>query len=239
MRNRLYWLKYYVLSYIWSWDTWRRIGHNVLASFGTILLLIRIGFLITNIKPEHIEYWMATYGIWLFVVGGLFAFVYSLPKTVIRHQLKGRDVTIEIRVADAFELKGDLVVPISTTFDTDFSGETPKPQSILGEFIQRRSTEVKTLDYLIDQELKNETYKELHENNYKKDKQYPIGTVVQIKGSERLFYLVANSNLNKDGIANTNIRWIRESLLKLWDHISTKGRKGNIVVPLIGTGKAC
>ena len=39
------------------------------------------------------------------------------------------------------------------------------------------------------------------------------------------------------GVANTTIENLRESLAKLWYYISEKGSKGDIVIPLLGTGK--
>ena len=71
-----------------------------------------------------------------------------------------------------------------------------------------------------------------------KKRRYPIGTVIQLERSERLFYLVANTHINNDGVASTTIENLRESLAELWYYISEKGSKGDIVIPLLGTGKA-
>lgn len=176
----------------------------------------------------------------VFFAGIVFAYYLSHRKTIISNRLKDRDLTIEIRVANALEINGDLVVPVSTTFDTDFSKEPSKGQSILREFIHRyyNDSGIHHLDSDIDEALTKEGYKheQISRRNGWKNKRYAIGTVAQVMNSEKQFYLVANSHINNTGAVATDIHLIRESLVKLWDHISTKGRKGDIVIPLVGTG---
>ena len=226
-------LKYVFLSRDW----WRGFGGHLLASFGAIWL----GTEIISFFSEDAELFLSTKGLWFFAIGLLIACLLSLPKKVFRCQLKNRDVTIEIRIADAFEVLGDLVVPINTTFDTDLDGRIPKAHSIQGELTRRYyDLEVSHLDLDIDKELTKEGYhyEEPPEKTRGKKRRYPIGTVIQLERSERLFYLVANTHINNDGVASTTIENLRESLAELWYYISEKGSKGDIVIPLLGTGKA-
>ena len=226
-----------------SRDWWIDFVRNLFASFGAIWL----GTEALSFFSEDAELFLSTKGVWFFVFGFLGACVLSRPKTGFGYQLKDRDVTIEIRIADAFEVSGALVVPINTTFDTDLDGKIPKAHSIQGEFIRRYyDSEVTHLDLDIDKELAKEDYpyEEPPEKKRGKKKRYPIGTVIQLKKRdqlkkrERLFYLVANTHINNDGVASTTIENLRESLAKLWYYISEKGAKGDIVIPLLGTGKA-
>ncbi|MDE0317940.1 MAG: DUF6430 domain-containing protein, partial [Candidatus Poribacteria bacterium] len=210
---------------------------NLLASFGAIRLVV----VTVSFSSESAKVFLSTKGWWVFAIGLLIACFLSRPKKVFRCQLKGRDVTIEIRIADAFEVSGDLVVPINTTFDTDLDGRIPKAHSIQGEFIRRYyDAEVSHLDLDIDEALgkENYCYKEPPEKTRGKKRRYPIGTVIQLERKERLFYLVANTHINNNGVASTSIENLRESLAKLWYYISEKGSKGDIVIPLLGTGKA-
>ena len=225
-----------VKHYISSRDWWLGFGKHLLASFGAIWLLTEI----VSFFSKNSERFLTTKGKWFFAVGFLVACYLNRPKVLISHQLKDRDITIEIRIANAFEVPGDLVVPINTTFDTDFEGRIPKANSIQGEFTRRYyDSAVHHLDLDIDQALAEENYQyeELPEKNRGKKRQYPIGAVIQLQRKERLFYLVANSHINKDGVASTTIENLRESLAKLWYYISQKGSKGDIVIPLLGTGK--
>jgi hypothetical protein len=226
-------LKYGFLSRSW----WRGFGGHLLASFGAIrLALVTISSINDSAKS-----FLSTKGLWAFVFGLLIACFLSRPKTVFSYQLRNRDVTIEIRIADAFEVPGDLVVPTNTTFDTDLEGRIPKANSIQGEFTRRYyDSEVSYLDLDIDQQLSKESYsyEEPPEKTRGKKRRYPIGTIIQLEKENRLFYLVANTHINNNGVANTTIENLRESLAKLWYYISEKGSKGDIVIPLLGTGKA-
>ena len=226
-------VKYGFLSSGW----WRGFGKHLLASFGALWLVVKI----VSYFDKDVKLLLSTKGWWFFGLGLVVTCFLSRPKKVFCYQLKDRDVTIEIRIADAFEISGDLVVPTNTTFDTDLEGRIPKAHSIQGEFTRRYyNSEVSHLDLDIDRELTNEDYhyEEQTERKRGKKRRYPIGTVIQLKKSDRLFYLVANTHINDAGVASTTINNLRESLAKLWYYISEKGAKGDIVVPLLGTGKA-
>ena len=233
LRTCFFLLKYVFLSRDW----WLGFGRHVLDSFGAIWLGIRIA----SFLSKRAELFLATEGFWFFIFGFLGACFLSRPKSVFGYQLKNRDVTIEVRIADAFEVSGDLVVPINTTFDTDLDGRIPEAHSIQGKFTREYyDSEVSHLDLDIDRALTREDYpyEELSEKKRGKKKRYPIGTVIQLKKRDRLFYLIANTHINDDGVASTTIEDLRDSLAKLWYYISEKGAKGEIVVPLLGTGKA-
>ena len=220
-----------------SWDWWFSFGRHLLASFGAIrLIVVTVSFV-----SEDAKTFLSTKGWWVFIIGLVIACFLSRPKRTFHYQLKNRDVTIEIRIADVFEVSGDLVVPINTTFDTDLDGRIPKAHSIQGEFTRRYyDSEISHLDLDIDKELTKEDYhyEEPPEKTRGKNRRYPIGTVIQLERSNRLFYLVANTHINNAGVASTTIENLRESLAKLWYYISEKGSKGDIVIPLLGTGKA-
>ena len=226
-------LKYSFLSGDW----WIVFGEHLLASVGAIWLAIEI----LSFLNEDAESFLSAHGVWFFALGVLLVCFLDRPKKVFVYQLRKRDVTIEIHIADAFEVLGDLVVPINTTFDTDLDGRIPKAHSIQGEFIRRYyDSEVSHLDLDIDKALAKENYcyEEPPEKTRGKKRRYPIGTVIQLERKKRLFYLVANTHINNDGVASTTIENLRESLAELWYYISEKGSKGDIVIPLLGTGKA-
>ena len=232
-RHYLSLIKHNFLSINW----WLDFGKHSFASFGAIWL----GTEIISFFDEDAKLFLSTKGVWFFIIGLLVACFLSRSKRVFRYQLKNRDVTIEIHIANAFEVSGDLVVPINTTFDTNLDGRIPKAHSIQGEFTRRYyDSEVSHLDLDIDKELTKEDYhyEEPPEKTRGKKRRYPIGTVIQLERSNRLFYLVANTHINNAGVASTTIDNLRESLAELWYYISEKGSKGDIVIPLLGTGKA-
>ena len=232
-RHYLSLAKYSFLSIKW----WVDFGRHSLASFGAS----RVVIVTVSFVNQDAEVFLSTKGWWVFTIVLLIACFLSRPKRMFRYQLKNRDVTIEIHIADAFEVSGDLVVPINTTFDTDLDRRIPKAHSIQGKFTRRYyDSEVRHLDVDIDNALSKEGYRyeEPPEKTRGKKRRYAIGTVIQLERSKRLFYLVANTHINNDGVASTTIENLRESLAKLWYYISEKGSKGDIVIPLLGTGKA-
>ena len=223
-------------NYLSSRDWWVGFIKYLLTSFGAIWLVTEA----VSYFNESAGSCLSTKGYWFVVIGFLIAFILSRPKTVFRYQLKNRDVTIEVRIANAFKVSGDLVVPINTTFDTDFDGKIPKAQSIQGKFTRcYYESELSHLDLDINTAMGREDYpyKELPQKKVGKTRQYPIGAVIQLNRKNRLFYLLANTHINNNGVANTTIENVRESLAKLWYYISEKGSKGDIVIPLLGTGK--
>ena len=226
-------LKYGFLSRDW----WLCFVVRLFSSFGAIWLVTEI----ISFFRKDAELFLSTKGVWFVIFGVLVAYFLSRPKWVFRHQLKNRDVTIEIHIADAFEVPGDLVVPTNTTLDTDLDGRIPKAHSIQGEFTRRYyDSEVSHLDLDIAEALAKEdySYEEPPEKTRGKKRRYPIGTVIQLEKSKRLFYWVANTHINNAGVASTTTENLRASLAELWYYISEKGSKGDIVIPLLGTGKA-
>ena len=223
-------------NYLSSRDWWVGFIKCSLTSFGAIWLFTdAVSFFF-----ESAESLLSTKGEWFVILGFLIAVILSRPKIAFSYQLENRDVTIEVRVANAFKVSGDLVVPINTTFDTDLDGKIPQARSIQGEFTRRiYDSEVSHLDLDINNVMakENYSYEERPEKIHGKKRQYPIGTVIQLKKQGKLFYLVANSHINNHGVASTTIKDLRESLAKLWYYISEKGSKGDIVIPLLGTGK--
>ena len=225
-----------VKHYFFSIDWWLGFFKCLLASYGGIWLLTEA----LSFFSKDAELFLSTKGVWFLAIGLLIAFFFGRPKTVFSYQLKNRDITIETRISDAFEVPGALVVPTNTTFDTDLDGKIPKAHSIQGGFTRLYyDSEVHHLDLDIEAALAKEDYhyEEPPEKKKGKKRRYPIGTVIQVKKGGRLFYLVANTHINNDGVANTTIENLRDSLAELWYYISEKGPKGDIVIPLLGTGK--
>ena len=232
-----FWCYFYLIKrHFLSGDWWLRFIKCALTSFGAIWLVVEAA----SYFDASARCFLSTKGEWFVILGFLSAAIWSRPKTVFSYQLNNRDVAIEVRISNAFQVLGDLVVPINTTFDTDFDGKILQARSIQGEFTRRiYDSEVSHLDLDIENELakENYSYDEPSEKTRGKKRQYPIGTVIQLKKGGELFYLVTNSHINNHGVASTTIEDLSESLAKLWYYISEKGSKGDIVIPLLGTGK--
>lgn len=161
------------------------------------------------------------------------------PKLSVSSQIDDRDTVVEIRIGDAFQSDGSLIVPINSTFDTNI-GEIFKTRSSIQGCLLHYEYEgnVDHLNSDIEKALEKERYEsEQITKGAGKSKKYKIGTVISIRPRKRTYYLVATSDLNADGRSKGTVEDVRNSLASLWTYISQKGDKGHVVIPLIGTGK--
>jgi len=210
---------------------------QLLGAFGVLWLLTEI----TSFFSEAAEIWLAQHW-WLFMILGIAYALYSnTPKTSFSHRLSGRDALIEVAVVDALGIPGALVVPCNTTFDTDLGGLVERSPSVQGKVLSDEyQGNVDHLDFDIDQQLRAEGY--LHEEveieKPGKKRKYEIGTVIQFRRNDRLFYFLAHTHINESGRATGTVEELKTSLAKLWYYISEKGDKGDIVIPVLGTGHA-
>jgi hypothetical protein len=65
---------------------------------------------------------------------------------------------------------------------------------------------------------------------------YPIGTTVTLRPQGRTAYLCAIAHMNQQGNAYATFDDIKNALPQLWDHITSNGDHGDIVVPVLGSG---
>ena len=196
---------------------------------------------ITTFFSESVKVWLVPRW-WIFLAtGAVWATAWTIrqmwPKRCFSCQLAGRDVTIEIRIKDAFDIDGSLIVPCNTTFDTDLSGNISRANSVQGRVL--RDFYLRRLDHL-DQDLKKSLEGIPHERapDSKPGKKniYQVGTVALLEQKERTFYFLALSTINMHGRAQTTKMELDQALAKMWYDISERGPRGDIVVPLLGVG---
>jgi hypothetical protein len=176
----------------------------------------------------------------LFLLLGLLMALWQMrPKLSVTSKIDERDISIEIRIGDAVRSEGTLVVPINSTFDTNIGDIFKTLTSVQGALLHHEYEGNTThLDADIEAALKKEGHQpEAQLNKSGKLDKYRIGTVITIKPSQRQYYLLATSDLNREGRSRGTVEDVRNSLASLWSYVSERGDKGHIVIPLIGTGK--
>lgn len=67
---------------------------------------------------------------------------------------------------------------------------------------------------------------------------YPIGTVATIRENGRRIFCVAYSRLDNDLVARSSVEYLTTSLDRLWEEIHRKGAYGEVVMPLVGSGRS-
>lgn len=231
-------------NYYLSLDQWKRsltiktLSKYLLSSLGTLWLITEITAFFFSAEAGG---WIASKW-WLFLLVGLGMAIYSSkPKDSYKYRLNGRDVVIEIRVADAFRIPGSLIIPTNKLFDKSLNGRIPKAPSLQGAFIRKHyEGDVTHLNLDVERQLEKEGYEytSLTHEEIGGVKEYKIGATIQLERKGEHFYLLALTHINDKGLAYCTNEDLQTALAELWYYISEKGKKCDIVIPLIGTGYA-
>jgi antiphage defense system Thoeris ThsA-like protein len=132
--------------------------------------------------------------------------------------------------------KTPLVVGSNTTFDTEVSPRLISPSSIQGQFTEKYYADAKQLDIELQNNLNTLSYEKLDGVRAGKKKRYEIGTVVKVMPRGKTAYFVAMAHMNEHGNAYGEFEYVKDALAKLWVFIGERGDKGQVVMPVLGTG---
>lgn len=226
-----------------------KLGKVFLCVFGAIWLLIEP---LSVLWPQPLKWvpgggpviLLASLGIALFTAI-IWVWQESEALLSVTHELYGTDVSIEIQVGDIFEMNGALIISTNTTFDTDMSfnpdisdSHLISPASLQGKFTEEYyGGETHLLDLEIEKALKNVASTPV-ENPIGKTKRYEIGTVAKVHPQKQSIYLVAIADIDQKGKASSNPEDVLKSLTKLWQFIGAQGGYDDLVIPVLGTGRA-
>lgn len=207
---------------------------KMLAVIGSLYLFIEIldTFKIYQKDMYH------RYGILVMIAIAIF---YTLatrrPVNRVRYKVPKKDLTFEVMIGDIFNVPGEIVISSNSTFDTDMASGLISTNSLQGQLaLQVFNGQTAEIDRQIEASLANDPF-EINESRPGKKKEYPIGTVARIDAGGRRFYLLAMSHMQSTGNAYSNLRILDEALEGLWKNMKAKGELGDIVVPLLGTGR--
>ncbi len=159
------------------------------------------------------------------------------PLSRIRYKIPQKDFAIEVLIGDLFKVSGEVIISTNSTFDTDMSSGLIAVTSLQGQLATNYfNGQTAEIDRQIEQSLSREQFT-INERRPGKQKQYSIGTVARVSAHNKNFYLVAMSHMDESGNASSDLKMIDEALEKLWVNLASKGEVGDIVMPLIGTGR--
>lgn len=178
----------------------------------------------------------------LIIIGVIASLIHNHEKISCRGIYKNNDFQIEVKVDDLFALKGSsFVIPTNTYFRTIMEREYISPRSVQGAFqLKYFRKNIEKLDQLIATSLKQqgkigEKCSDIHGIVYK----YPIGTVAKVDHKGKHYYFVAINDVNEYGKPiNQEYENINKALKGLLETINTSGHYDDLVMPLLGTGKA-
>lgn len=226
----------YLTKTYWKYN-WKNIGNTFLKALGAILLIVRS---CSHFVPQTADW---TRGNWKFYlvclgVGIIWAIIECKPKSLVKCKLMGRDIWIEIRISNIFEVKGAFIISTNSTFDTSISKGLISPNSLQGQFTEKYYGNEKHLDNDIEESLAGQgPIKLLKDGRKGKTKRYEIGTVAKVRpGENQLVYLLAIARMNQDGKAESSFEEVIDGLGQLWNYIADRGELEALVIPIVGTG---
>ena len=216
---------------------------KILSSFFVMLGIILSSYdiiniflpkLFTNIKFNIIEL------IILVIILLIISIIDNWPKLTRNFCIRNRDISIKVVVGDIFKQTGSKIIPTNTSFDTCMENEFISLKSIQGQFQNKFfKNNLNVLDNMITQSLsENKIIKKYDDGRTTKTACYDVGTVAEINYSEERYYLLALADVNKKGSPLAKYDNIIASLQGLWNYLSENKHIDNLVIPIIGTGRA-
>lgn len=198
-------------------------------------------YLLINIADTFKVYEKGEYShfglIFIIIPAVIFVVVTRRPVSKVIYKVPKKDYAFEVKIGDIFRERGEIVVSSNTTFDTDMSSGLIATSSLQGQIAtQFFNGQTVDIDRQIEASLAREKFIESEESPGKK-KQYPLGTVARVSAHGKNFYFVAMSHMNSDGTAYSNVRMLDDALEGLWSSMARKAELGDIVMPLMGTGR--
>lgn len=204
--------------------------------------LSAVGFfwLITEISAFIVESWKSQLqSVWPYFLGvsALYAIWCQRPVISRCERLDGTDIRIEIRIADIFSVDSAYVISTNTSFDTTVNERLISSQSLQGAFTEKFYDKTEHLDGDLDQALQHEAATGDRPSKVGgKSKLYAIGTVAKVTPKGRTAYLLAISELNEHGVAESSFEAVKTALAALWNFVSSKGGYDALAIPVLGTG---
>ena len=205
---------------------------GVILTLNELLKYIELHFIEDNIK----NYPLPTLIILFFI-----SFIKNWDKLCVKVPITGSpDISITLKVCNALNNKGALIIPTNTTFDTTMGDEFISKNSLQGQYqLRYYKNSLYELDKSIENGLNNKPYVVLNDGRTTKTKRYLIGTICRVNKNNKRVYFLADSDINPNGIPiNVNIETISQSLVSLWESLVDVGNQEPYSIPLIGTGKA-
>lgn len=159
-----------------------------------------------------------------FIIMTMISLFKNKPKVCFKYQLRGKDNYIEVKVGDAFNNSGALVVPVNDHFDMNLNGNVMRANSIQSQLINKYYAE--KIEHLSADISKKITI----------GKKYEAGKTIEIEQNKKKFYLVVNSIKKENDRVKSEIDDFIQALNGLWQYIALESSRDNAVtIPLINT----
>lgn len=193
---------------------------------GSILGIIAIFY--NDFIVEHKKLFIA-----LFIISFLAYHVirYFYYKNLKKLSLKIKNSTFKIKLGDIFEQSELKVINFNEYFDTVVDNKIIAKNSLNGQFILNKVQDVKKLDDIIKESLKNNIKVSNNERSKGKKIKYDLGSIVEYND----YLLTALTKFDKDNRANLSLRDYLIFLMNFWDNLDKIYANRSVCITLFGS----
>lgn len=229
-------LKYYLRSFnTKSYWSYALLSIDSVKTFMAVLggtwLFMDIVLSLDIINKDQLPWWVLFYIAFFALIIVIFT---RRPVLKVNYKHPGKDLIIEVRIGDFFNIEGQKIIGTNTTFDTDLSNNIISPRSLQGQFTEKFfSGNISELNSKIESQLSDIEFVEIQkEGNTKK---YPLGTSVKFNVNGEFYYWFAMADMNESNNVKTSLNKLQRSLDGLWDFMENRGEKLPTIIPLVGS----
>lgn len=211
---------------------------HFLAALGVVAVFVTI---LQVFAEPYIEHWVSKCPLVYLIIFVVLALAYAVIRIYPKNRIKLRfsdKLDVQVFFGDLFDSAGIIVIPVNEYFDTIVDDKIISSNTIHGKFVQQFfGGDEANLKKQIKSKLAECTPIETNlDRKAGNKKRYPLGTVCEVKKSNRVFFLVALTRFNANNraeIKNSEYQRVLCNLLSFIEQYS-QGREVNI--PLIGAG---
>lgn len=173
----------------------------------------------------------------LFIVLFIIAFIiyhaiqYFYYRNLKRLSLKIKNSTFKIKTGDIFEQPELKVINFNEYFDTIADNKIIAKNSLNGQFILNKVHDVKELDSVISESLKDSIKVSNNERPNGKKIKYELGSIVEYND----YLLTALTKFDKDNRANLSLRDYLVFLMNFWDNLDKIYANRSVCITLFGS----
>lgn len=166
--------------------------------------------------------------------------VYVVGKRYVEIDSFDGNKRLSVEFKDLFRSNSKIrVIGVNRCFDTITDRQLISKKSLHGQWLRSylSNHSVEELDLEIDRQLRGKKYEEAARKQLGKKKRYPVGTVVEIRDGNYIYYLVGMTKLDERKLtASCTIEEYCLGILQLMKYYNEHGQQEDIALPLIGSG---
>lgn len=210
---------------------WRQFATHAFAGIGVVAVLFG---LYDVIEPNAISHIHAPVSLVVVILAAIYGGWQSWPRPIEQRYSKP-NTAIRVVEGNLFEQDVNLVVGVSTSFDTEVP-HVIHSESIQGQFLavvyghDRNALDNDLTAALAGVKPAGQIQKP------GKTVTYPIGTVATIRQHRRHFFCVAYSSMDARNQAHATIDGLWQSLTNLWEEVRARSNGEPVATPIIGGG---